>query len=46
MNVKRALILLRMLMKPPILRMPDTKGLFRLMSDTSIVATGTALYQC
>ena len=36
----------RMLMKPPILRMPDTKGLFRLMSDTSIVATGAALYQC
>ena len=36
----------RMLMKPPILRMPDTKGIFRLMSDTSIVATGAALYQC
>ena len=33
-------------MKPPILRMPDTQGLFRLMSDTSIVATGAALYQC
>ena len=36
----------RMLMKPPILRMPDTKGIFRLMSDTSTVATGAALYQC
>ena len=34
-----------MLMKPPILRMPDTKGMFRLMSDTSIIATGAALYQ-
>ena len=32
-------------MKPPILRMPDTEGLYRLMSDTSIVATGAALYQ-
>ena len=29
----------------PILRMPDTKGIFRLMSDTSILATGAALYQ-
>lgn len=34
-----------MLTKPPILRMPDTKGMFRLMSDTSILATGAALYQ-
>ena len=34
-----------MLTKPPILRMPDTKGIFRLMSDTSILATGAALYQ-
>ena len=34
-----------MLTKPPILRMPDTKGIFRLMSDTSILATGDALYQ-
>ena len=25
--------------------MPDTKGIFRLMSDTSILATGAALYQ-
>ena len=34
-----------MLTKPPILRMPDTKGIFRLMSDTSTLATGAALYQ-
>ena len=34
-----------MLTKPPILRMPDTKGIFRLMSDTSILAIGAALYQ-
>ena len=34
-----------MLTRPPILRMPDTKGIFRLMSDTSILATGAALYQ-
>ena len=34
-----------MLTKPPILRMPDTKGIFRLMSDTSMLATGEALYQ-
>ena len=34
-----------MLTQPPILRMPDTKGIFRLMSDTSILATGAALYQ-
>ena len=34
-----------MLTKPPVLRMPDTKGMFRLMSDTSIIATGAALYQ-
>ena len=33
------------LIKPPILRMPDTIGMFRLMSDTSILATGAALYQ-
>ena len=32
-----------MLTQPPILRMPDTKGIFRLMSDTSILATGAAL---
>ena len=31
--------------QPPILRMPDTKGIFRLMSDTSILATGAAFYQ-
>ena len=34
-----------MLTQPPILRMPDTKGIFRLMSDTSILATSAALYQ-
>ena len=34
-----------MLTQPPILRMPDTKGILRLMSDTSILATGAALYQ-
>ena len=33
------------LTKPPILRMPDTVGMFTLISDTSIVATGTVLYQ-
>ena len=38
-------IIKNMLTQPPILRMPDTKGMFRLMSDTSIVATGAALYQ-
>ena len=34
-----------MLINPPILRMPDTTGKFRLMSDTSLLATGVALYQ-
>ena len=34
-----------MLTQPPILRMPDTKVIFRLMSDTSILATGAALCQ-
>ena len=34
-----------MLINPPILRMPDTTGKFRLMSDTSLLATGAALYQ-
>ena len=34
-----------MLINPPILRMPDTSGKFRLMSDTSLLATGAALYQ-
>ena len=29
----------------PILRMPDMVGMFRLMSDTSILAAGAALYQ-
>ena len=33
-----------MLINPPILRMPDTTGKFRLMSDTSLLATGAALY--
>ena len=30
---------------PPILRMPDLVGLFKLMSDTSKIAAGAALYQ-
>ena len=34
-----------LLTQPPILRMPDTVGMFKLMSDTSILATGAALYQ-
>ena len=34
-----------MLINPPILRMPDTTGKFRLMSDTSLLTTGAALYQ-
>ena len=34
-----------LLIKPPILRMPAPQGLFRLMSDTSILATGGTLYQ-
>ena len=33
------------LSNPPILRMPDMVGMFRLMSDTSIHAAGAALYQ-
>ena len=33
------------LMQPPILRMPDTVGMFRIFCDTSVIATGTALYQ-
>ena len=38
-------IIKELLTKPPILRMPDTVGRFRLMSDTSILATGAVLYQ-
>ena len=34
-----------LLVKPPILRMPDTVGKYRLMSDTSIFATGALLHQ-
>ena len=34
-----------LLMKPPILRMPNTEGLYTLVSDTSIIATGAVLYQ-
>ena len=33
------------LQKPPILHLPDGKGRFHLYSDTSIYATGSALYQ-
>ena len=34
-----------LLSNPPILRMPDMTGKFRLMSDTSTLAAGAALYQ-
>ena len=34
-----------LLSNPPILRMSDMTGIFRLMSDTSTLAAGTALYQ-
>ena len=34
-----------LLSNPPILRMPDMTGTFRLMSDTSTLAAGAALYQ-
>ena len=33
------------LLKPPILSMPDNRGGFLLYSDTSKFATGSALYQ-
>ena len=33
------------LLKPPVLSMPDKRGRFLLYSDTSIYATGSALYQ-
>ena len=33
------------LMKPPVLHMPNKTGRFHLYSDTSIFATGSALYQ-
>ena len=33
------------LQKPPVLHLPDKKGIFQLYSDTSIIATGGALYQ-
>ena len=33
------------LQKPPILHLPDGKGRFHLYSDTSMYATGSALYQ-
>ena len=35
----------RRLVKPPVLHMPNTTGRFHLYSDTSKVATGSALYQ-
>ena len=38
-------IIKELLTKPPILRMPNTTGLYTLMSHTSIVATGGVLYQ-
>ena len=38
-------IIKELLTKPPILHMPNTTGLYTLMSDTSIVATGGVLYQ-
>ena len=34
-----------LLSNPPILRMPDMTGTFQLMSDTSTLAAGAALYQ-
>ena len=34
-----------LLSNPPIFRMPDMTGIFRLMSDTSTLAAGAALYQ-
>ena len=34
-----------LLSNPPILRMSDMTGIFRLMSDTSTLAAGAALYQ-
>lgn len=34
-----------LLIKPPVLRMPDSVGLFTLVSDTSKIATGGVLYQ-
>ena len=34
-----------LLSNPPILRMPDMTGIFQLMSDTSTLAAGAALYQ-
>ena len=33
------------MLKPPVLSMPDRKGRFILYSDTSKIATGSALYQ-
>ena len=33
------------LQKPPVLNLPDKKGRFQLYSDTSKIATGSALYQ-
>ena len=32
------------LQKPPVLHLPDNKGRFQLYSDTSKIATGSALY--
>ena len=32
-------------MKPPVLHVPNTTGIFHLYSDTSKFATGSALYQ-
>ena len=34
-----------MLVKPPVLHLPDNKGRFHLYSGTSEFATGSALYQ-
>ena len=35
----------RRMLEPPVLSMPDRKGRFVLYSDTSKIATGSALYQ-
>ena len=34
-----------MLVKPPVLHLPDNKGRFYLYSHTSTIATGNPLYQ-
>ena len=38
-------IIKQLLIKPPVLRMPNSVGLYTLVSDTSTIATGAVLYQ-